>query len=196
LLTSPQGSVVGWLFRAGILSILFIVCLPALGAQPTTLFDNCTDLQSFMVYKSNVVHFTCDTAYVLNTLTFRLYDTAYRDLRTGGPATENLMSAYDEIIALQEDRLKTQQSAYTELRQRFNDISAVSETTLDESTRRLTQAVTSMETLNNDLHQTKKLLGEARGIIESEKRVLNLEKILWGAGGLTAGVIVGVLIAK
>ncbi|HEX9615314.1 MAG TPA: hypothetical protein VGA55_07390 [Bacteroidota bacterium] len=175
--------------------LIAILAAPASGQQPS-VFDNCTDVRSVLFTKGSLVRIDCDSALLLNTLTFHLYDRAYRDLRSGGPAIENLMTAYDDIIALQEDRLKTQQTAYAELRQRFNDLSHVSESTLGESSRRLTQAVTSMETLNNDLHQTKELLGEARGIIESEKRVLNLEKILWGAGGLAAGIIAGVLIAR
>ena len=180
---------------AGAAILAAILAVPA-AAQEASLFDNCADVRSVLFTKGSLVRIDCDSALLLNTLTFNLYDRAYRDLRSGGPAIENLMTAYDEIIALQEDRLKTQQAAYTELRRRFSDLSHVSESTLEESSRRLTQAVTSMETLNNDLHQTKQLLGEARGIIESEKRVLNLEKILWGAGGLAAGIIAGVLISR
>ena len=53
-----------------------------------------------------------------------------------------------------------------------------------------------METLNRDMGETKRLLGEAKEIIEAEQRGLNMEKLLWGFGGVAAGIVIGVVISN
>jgi len=174
-----------------------IFCTGFLHAQPGVKeFSNCGQLQAVMIFANDMALFKCDTSYVLNKLTFRKYDSAYRDLQQKGSSVGNLMNAYDEIIELQENRLKEQAQQYNELRASFAGLSTETQAKIVESSSRLTSAVSSMESLSKDLTETKRLLGEAKDIIEAEQRGLNLEKLLWGAGGLAAGIVVGVLIAK
>ncbi|MBI4427589.1 MAG: hypothetical protein HY562_00550 [Ignavibacteriales bacterium] len=177
--------------------IAVALSISKLHAQPVAKeFSNCDQLQSVMVLANDMMLFRCDTSYVLNKLTFRRYDSAYKDLRRKGTSIGNLMNAYDEIIDLQESRLKEQLKSYDELRANFAELSTETQAKIVESSTRLASAVSSMENLSKDLTETKRLLGEAKEIVEAEKRGLNLEKILWGAGGLAAGIVVGVLIAQ
>lgn len=169
-----------------------ILAFPAFSQPAPTPFSDCDNLESVLFVSDDVLLIRCDTVYVLNKLTFRRYDSAYKDLRRRGTNVANLISAYDEIIALQENRIKEQAQSYSELRENFGRLTAETQAQVGESAARLGQALNSMEALSKDLTETKKLLGEAKEIIEAEKRGLNLEKILWGAGGLIVGLLLGI----
>ena len=177
-----------------IFTILLLSPLLAL-SQPKAFSDGET-IQSVLFRAGDLVDIQCDSVYVLNKLTFRRYDSAYRDLRRKGTGIASLMSAYDEIITLQENRLKDQNRNYEELRAQFSTLTAEARERISDSSTRLGVAVTSMENLNRDLTETKKLLGEAKTIIEAEQRGLNLEKLLWGFGGVAASIILGVIISN
>ena len=159
-------------------------------------FDNCGTLQSVVFNANDVVRFHCDTVYVLNKLTFRRYDAAYRDLRKKGTNISNLMNAYDELIAVQQQRLKDQDRRYNELRMNFKELSEETQSRIAASTTRLGSAVGSMEQLNNRLTETNNLLGEARDILKAEQRSLFVNRLLWGVGGVAVGLVAGILIAK
>jgi len=164
--------------------------------QTPVSFDNCAEVRSVLFIRGDVLQIACDTAYVLNTLTFRRYDAAYKDLRKKGPSISNLMSAYDEIMALQEQRLAAQQKSFEELRSNFNTLAGTTSSTIEGSAARLTHAVTSIDSLKSDMLEAKRLLFETQEILEAEKRGLGLEKLLWGVGGLAAGLVLGVVISQ
>ncbi|MBI3003963.1 MAG: hypothetical protein HYY49_00930 [Ignavibacteriales bacterium] len=179
------------------LPFLILFINTTLHSQPGVKdFSDCDQLQTVMVFANDVMSFCCDTAFVMNKLTFRRYDSAYKDVRRRAPGIANLMSAYDEIIELQAARLKNQSEEYETLRASFASLSVEAQSKIAESSTRLTTAIHFMENLNKDLTETKRLLGEAKEIIEAEKHGLNLEKILWGAGGVAAGIVIGTLIAR
>ncbi len=165
-------------------------------AQTPTSFSTCFEVRSVFFVRGYVLHIACDTAYVLNALTFRRYDAAYKDLSRKGPSITNLMSAYHEIISLQEQRLAAQQKSFDDLRLNFDNLAGTTSSTIEGSAARLTQAVTTLDSLRNDMIETKRLLTETQEILKAEKRGLNLEKILWGVGGLAAGLVLGVVITQ
>lgn len=180
--------------RTSIFTILLLLSVPALG-QPKVFSDGET-IQSVLFRAGDLVDIQCDSVYVLNKLTFRRYDSAYRDLRKKGTSIANLMTAYDDIIKLQENRIKAQNQDFEELRSHFLNVTETANTKISDSSARLGTAILSMESLNRDLGETKRLLGEAKEIIEAEQRGLNLEKVLWGFGGVAAGIVLGVVISK
>ncbi len=172
------------------------VLLPLFSHAQTKLFDDAETLQSVIFVGGDVVSIQCDTAFVMNKLTFRRYDSAYKDLRRKGSGITNLMSSYEEILGLQENRIKEQGKSYDELRSHFLTLSGTTQKQLNESSVRLSAAAKAMEALSSDLGETKRLLGEAKEIIEAEQRGLRLDKIVWGLGGVAAGLIVGVIVSK
>jgi len=183
-------------YRTALIVAVAVIGAAHVSAQAPTNFDNCSEVRSVLFVRGDVLHIACDTAYVLNTLTFRRYNAAYKDLRKKGPSISNLMSAYDEIMALQEQRLATQQKSFEELRLNFNNLAGTTSSTIEGSAARLTRAVTSIDSLKSDMIETKRLLSETQEILEAEKRGLGLEKFLWGVGGLAAGLVLGVVISQ
>lgn len=179
-------------FHLSLFTLLSSVAL----SQPSTSFSDCDNLQSVVFTNGDILTIGCDTAYVLNKLTFRRYDSAYKDLRRKSSNIANLMSTYDEIIALQENRIKEQTRSYNELRASFSSLTSETQMQITESAGQLGQALTSMEALNRDLGETKILLREAKEIIEAEKQGLNLEKLLWGVGGFSVGILAGIVLAN
>ena len=176
-----------------------LILIPAariLGQPVTKTFNDCSSLQTVLLLSGDTFLVQCDTVYLFNKLTFRQYDGAYRDMRKKGTSIANLMNAYDEIIGLQESRLQEQTKSYNELRANFLSLATDTQTKITDSSVRLTGAVSSLENLNKDLVETKRLLGEAKEIIHTEKNWLNLEKLLWGAGGLAVGVVLGAVLTK
>ena len=172
--------------------LFILIPAAALLSQPVTkTLDDCASLQTVLLLSGDNFLVKCDTVYLLNKLTFRQYDGAYRDIRKRGSSISNLMNAYDEIIGLQQTRLQEQAKSYDELRSNFSSLAGDTQTKIAESSTRLTSAVASLDNLNNDLVETKRLLGEAKEIINSEKNWLNVEKLLWGAGGVVVGVVLG-----
>lgn len=176
--------------------MFFLFAFTRTFAQSLVPFQDCTDIRVNVFTSGDSVVITCDTAYVMNAMTFRLYDNAYREIRRKAPSIGRLMTAYDEIIALQDRRLREQEANYNDLRASFRTLSAASGSAFEQASRQLDGAMNSLETLNSHVQESNRLLKETRAIIEAERRWLNLEKLLWGAGGLTAGLILGVLISR
>lgn len=175
---------------------LLTLATPLLSQPVIQTFDDCSTIQTVLLLSGDTFLVKCDTVYLLNKLTFRQYDGAYRDIRKRGSSVSNLMNAYDEIIGLQQNRLLEQAKSYDELRSNFLSLAGDTQTKIAESSTRLTSAVASLENLNKDLVETKRLLGEAKEIINTEKSWLNLEKLMWGTGALVVGVVLGAVLTK
>jgi hypothetical protein len=176
---------------------LLLTCWAVASSQTETkTFNDCGSLQSVFFTANDLVLIQCDTVFVLNKLTFRRYDAAYRELRRKGSNISKLMSSYDELITLQQHRIEEQGRRYDSLHTSFTDLSTHAGMQVSESSTKLSAALTSMESLKKDLVDTKNLLGEAKEIIQSEQRRFSLNNLLWGAGGVVAGIVVGVLITK
>ncbi len=175
---------------------LLLLTTPLLGQTVAQTFDDCASIQTVLLLSGDTFLVKCDTVFLLNKLTFRQYDGAYRDIRKRGTSVSNLLNAYDEIIGLQQTRLQEQTRSYNELRSNFSSLAGDTQAKIVESSVRLTSAVASLDNLNNDLVETKKLLGEAKEIVNTERNRLNLEKVLWGAGGIVVGVVLGVVLAR
>src|SRR3989304_5448356 len=108
--------------RTSIFTLLLLLPLITLG-QPKVFSDGGT-IQSVLFLAGDLVDIQCDSVFVLNKLTFRRYDSAYRDLRKKGTSISGLISAYDEIITLQENRLREQTRNYEELRTQFSGLTS------------------------------------------------------------------------
>ena len=175
---------------------LLILATPLLSQPVIQTFDDCSSVQTVLLLSGDTFLVKCDTVYLLNKLTFRQYDGAYRDIHKRGSSISNLMNAYDEIIGLQQNRLQEQAKSYDELRSNFSSLAGDTQTKIAESSTRLNSAVASLDNLNHDLIETKRLLGEAKEIVNTEKNWLNVEKLLWGAGGLVVGVVLGSVLTK
>ena len=173
-----------------------VLLLPLLSFGQAKVFSDGETIQSVLFRAGDLVDIQCDSVYILNKLTFRRYDLAYKDLRKKGSGMAGLMGAYDDIIVLQENRIKEQNRNYDELRTHFMALTGETQTKISDTSLRLGDALQSMENLNRDLGETKRLLGEAKSIIEAEQRGLNLEKLLWGFGGVAVGIVVGVIISN
>ena len=177
-------------------ALLLLLVTTCWGQQVIQTFDDCASLQTVLLLSGDTYLVKCYTVYLLNKLTFRQYDGAYRDIRKRGASVSNLLNAYDEIIGVQQTRLQEQARIYNELRSNFSSLAGDTQAKIVESSVRLTSAVASLDNLNNDLVETKKLLGEAKEIVNTERNRLNLEKVLWGAGGIVVGVVLGVVLAR
>ncbi|MEX1138109.1 MAG: hypothetical protein WEF53_02030 [Bacteroidota bacterium] len=180
---------------AAVIAASALCSVPAL-AQAPAVFDKCSEVRSVIFVRGDVLQVACDTVYVLNALTFRRYDSAYKDLRKRSPSITNLMASYDEIIALQDRRLMAQQTSYDELRLNFDNLAGTTSKTIEGSATRLTFAMSSMDSLKSEMTETRRLLSETQSILEAEKRGIDLGKVLWGAGGLATGLIVGIILSK
>jgi len=179
-----------------ILLLLFAGFSIALSQPAIRDFDNCRTLQSVVFNANDIVRIHCDTVYVLNKLTFRRYDAAYRDLRKKGTNIANLMNAYDELIAVQQKQLQDRDRSYNELLMNFKNLSEGTQSRIAASTTTLGSAVGSMEQLNKNLTETNNLLGEAQEILKAEQRSIFINNLLWGVGGVAVGLVAGILIAK
>jgi len=177
--------------------LVLLAGMSVASAQPAVRdFDDCGTLQSVVFNANDLIRIHCDTVYVLNKLTFRRYDAAYRDLRKKGASISNLMNAYDELIAVQQRRIQEQDRRYSELRLNFKELSEGTQSRLEASTTKLGSAVGSMEQLNKNLTETNNLLGEAKDILKSEQRSLFINNLLWGVGGVAVGLVAGLLISR
>ncbi len=172
------------------------LCVAPVDAQTPAIFDNCSEVRSVIFIRGDVLQVACDTVYVLNALTFRRFDSAYRDLRKKNPSISNLMASYDEIITLQDRRLAEQQRSYNDLRMNFDTLAGSTARTIEGSAGRLSLAVSSMDSLKNDMMKTRTLLSETQSILEAEKRGVDLGKLLWGFGGLATGLLAGIVLSQ
>lgn len=140
-------------------------------------------------YASDTLHLTCDTAYLFNKATYGLYKRLYLTSGTQDQKIKALLSSYDYMKTLYENRIAEQDLEYNQLHVRFDSLVSNSQNFIQSASENLTDVKKSITIANENiivaqrnLELTEKNL--KADMITSKKRMLQ-----WGIGGFTLGVV-------
>lgn len=156
---------------------------------PDSLCDE--QMRVFMVYSGDSVIISCDSMYLVNQVAADNYLRYQRFVRNTaqGPSFEALINLYDR-------RLSSQNSEYGQMRQQFDQLIGRSVETLDDLERHSDSLDASLLAVNEALELANQNLAQAKATIKQERWNSVGRKLLWGAGGVGLGILIGVLVGN
>lgn len=132
----------------------------------------------------------CDTIYVLNRPTFKVYEAAYDKKRT----QSDLVSSYDNLIRKQEEIINQKEEYYQDLKSKFDSLVGKSNVFISTSTTNISQISSSLSRATENLVETQKLLTDSQKLLEEERKNSWKRTLKIGVGGFSFGVAVTALI--
>jgi hypothetical protein len=178
-----QGKISAILFT---LSICF--CLIPTQAQVPKNFCVGKEYSVIRFYKNDTIKVECDTVYLVNTATFKLYDNVFNNQRSLNGDVKRLSLFFDQSKSLYENRIKQQTEEYNALKTDFDLLLNKSTQFSAETNRQLASLNTSLHSIDQSVADANKSMDEARQLIRTEMRQSRLQKVKWGLGGFVIGV--------
>jgi hypothetical protein len=142
-----------------------------------------------MLRKGSLVKIECDTAYVVNSHRYDLYERARQALLGMN------LELYRELPQASTNWNKESELAYNALLYKYRELDSLCTLQLNDNHNMLSSVRDDLNNAQASLGSALLELGQAREAIKSEKRSNNRSKILWGLGGFGLGILSGVLIS-
>lgn len=136
----------------------------------------------------------CDTVYVLNKPTFKVYESAYDKVRTGNTNVNNLVASYDNLIKKQEEIINQKEEYYQDLKSKFDSLVGKSNVFISTSTTNISQISNSLGRATENLVETQKLLTDSQKLLEEERKTSWKRTLKIGVGGFSFGVVITAII--
>ena len=186
--------------RFNFISFLFIAFISG-GLQPNVSAQNKlvdindgTTPQALKRFYADTLLIHCDTIYVLNKVTFKLYNDEYIKAKNKDEKTNRLITNYENMIQVQIDMLNTKERFYQELKSKFDSLAGNATIFIDKSSTNISQISTSLGRASDNLVETQKLLSDSQKLLEEERRNSWKRTFKIGVGGFSFGVAVTALI--
>lgn len=133
------------------------------------------------IFAGDTIIIDCDTAILINTTRYRLYERAKGTVMgLDWGIVNDLINEYEEKIRLCE---ASKREIIDQVKNR-----------VDSTALAINGSTTRLETVRDDLSNTQKVLEDASKELTEAKKRIRKERILWGIGGALIGVIAGILI--
>jgi hypothetical protein len=152
-------------------------------------FENCNRLSGFQVFRFDTVHISCDTAYILNSRTFRLYNTVYLNFKNNNKTYNDILKTYESLVVLQEENITHLNEDYTSIRHKFDSLAITSVQISNKTQNSLSILNDSLLSAITELTETKKLIHAARKDLSSVQRENFRKNVYWGGGGIFVGML-------
>jgi hypothetical protein len=145
-------------------------------------------------YRGDSVLISCDTVYLLNKPTFRIYRQYYQRGKNTSGSFKKVIAEYEDVIVQKDSMLSAKEAYYQALKSQFDELSGKSLAFMDKTSIGLQQVSSTLEKTTNSLIETQKLLEESRQMLIDERRKQNFKALKFGIGGLIIGGVVGLLV--
>lgn len=139
-------------------------------------------------YRNDTLTITCDTAYLFNKSTYNLYKRLYQSSGTQDQKVKALLSSYDYMRTLYENRIAEQDEEYTQLRSRFDSLATTSESFIKTASSGLTEVKNSITIANNNIIAAQSNLKQTEANLKQEIIASRGKMFKWALGGFTIGV--------
>jgi hypothetical protein len=130
----------------------------------------------------------CDTVYLLNPATFKLYSKTYNSFRTSNADQKKLVSTFNELQQLYEARIARQDTEYVQLRAQFDSLAKNSQTYIQKSSINLNQLTVSLSQIDENVKGAKQDVAESKALIRQEMKKSFGTRLHWGLGGFGIGL--------
>jgi len=174
---------------ASILAIIFFFCKPCMAQDVITVTDS-VGLHAYIVKKNEIATISFDTAYLMNKKLFQLYKKNYNRVLNGDLSSSKIITAYDELVALQDSMLKTKEFYYQQLKGSFDSLAGNTNTFMDKTDSHLVGINTSLNAATTNLENIKVKLDDSLDKLKSQ----NNQKIKLALGGFTIGIVLASVI--
>lgn len=178
---------------------LYGLLLPALALAPALhaqsqgklkLFENCAVKSGFRLTTGDTILVNCDSAILMNNLTFQMYETAYQAYRKQNPRTAEILQSYEALVIRQDSTILENRRDYNALKLKFDTLFNTSLSQLNQTSQDIGVVKQDLSNVNNTLNNTQVLITDAIDKVNTARRRSFLDKLYWGAGGLGIGVAV------
>jgi hypothetical protein len=152
------------LFKKGILLIFVAILININGKSQNTIYNDCNSYENpVFLLKGETITNQCDTAVLINTLRWRLYEKARKTiLFTNYNEYEELFNNYDSLIFIYKKWNDSLQLKYTDINTLFERSLVDTKKDLKKINIDLFAAKDSLSSANNNLNQAIKHLNNAR----------------------------------
>jgi hypothetical protein len=145
-------------------------------------------------YKGDTIIIQCDTAYLFNKGTFSLYQRLYRNFGTQDQKVKAILSSYDHMKSLYENRISEQEREYNILLAKFDSLAENSQKFNQASLIRLNAVDASLKVANTNILNAKTDLTNAETRLTQEIGNSRKRLLKWGIGGFSLGVAASLLV--
>jgi hypothetical protein len=176
-----------------ILSLLFFA-IAATAQVPSDEWCAKKEYTAIVHYNGDVIKVTCDTVFLINPATYRLYDMVFKNHKAMNNDVKRLTVLYDYTKTLYENRIQEQNAEYTKLKQEFDALATRSQNLVQATTTQLSDVSTSLTRIDQSILKANEGIEEAKGLIRTEMKNAFKQRLKWGVGGFVVGVTAAALI--
>jgi hypothetical protein len=173
--------------------LLLLALAPALNAQSQgklKVFDQCAIKSGFRLTMGDTILVSCDSAMLMNSLTFQMYETAYQAYRKQNPRTAEIIKSYEALVIRQDSTILENQRDYNALKLKFDTLFNSSLSQINQTSKDIGTVKQDLGSVNNTLNNTQVLITDAIDKVNTARKKSFLDKLYWGIGGLGIGVAV------
>ena len=177
------------------MKILFVtlILLASLNAMSQRSPQNWCMQKDYSVlrfYKGDTVLITCDTVFLVNTSTYRLYADVFRNFNSKNSDVRKLAALFDQSKELYENRIHQQTAEYEALKKQFDDLVHQSQALVHQTSDKLIAVDNTLNRIDRNISNAQTNIDEAKKLIREEMRLGNKQRLKWGIGGLGVGVVI------
>lgn len=155
---------------------------------------DCVTVSSFLTGKGDTLVIGCDSVYLLNKKTFSIYQTAYDRWKGRDVNVRQVFGTYESLVKLQERRIEQQELEYNHLKAQYDSLAFSLVQFIDKTGSRLGELSNDMQKVNASLNSAMLQIKDSQTLLAAEKKKRIRSSIAFGAGGLTAGLLLGLLL--
>jgi len=138
-------------------------------------------------YPGDTIQVQCDTVYMMNRNTFRIYDGLYR-------RNPELMKLVDESLAGCDARIAAQEEEYSSLSAQLNTLMKEHEVLKTKSGSEMERMRTELSAARGELSVASAQMDRLTKELQRQKNRNIRKNILWGCGGACAGILLTLIL--
>src|SRR4051794_37168167 len=146
------------------------------------------------ILRGDVFKVECDTIYIVNKSTFNLMFNTYNDFKSQNLLLSQYISLNDSISGVYQAQLDTQKLYFDSLNMSFNRLSESTDQLVKKSNANIDSIAGNLRTIESQVKASKENITNATHDIIEAKKLINHNKLKWGAIGFGAGTVITLII--
>ena len=175
---------------------ILLVCTASkgFGQRKLVTFNDDSKAKIYRFVKNDTIVVELDTAILLNKLTYHIYDTYYEYGRKNSTTQFQLYNEYKTISNTKDSLLAIKETAYQDLKAKFDAVVNVSSSSANKLSSDLTVITKKLTDSENSLAIAQQALTDAQQKLKDESRRQNGKALKFGIGGVLIGAIITAII--
>ena len=171
-----------------LIAVLMFCYANVFGQLSPVNFCNGNEYSVLRLYKSDSLVIRCDTAYLINSSTYKLYSDVFKNQRTANLDIKRLSLLYDQSKNLYENRINQQNQEYEKLKNDFDLLLRRSTDFASQTTVQLSSVNTSLTNIDQSINKANSNMEDASKLIRAEVKTSKRQKLKASLGGFVIGI--------